>query len=86
MKFKAHRMLEATCPHCGSLFDTATGMTRNHSLKPGDVTICIECASWMVFTDELGLRPFTAQEIAALDFETHKLLTAATAAIKGLSR
>jgi hypothetical protein len=55
------------CPECGLLLDCATnvepGVTSSPS--PGDMTVCLGCASPLVFGPELELRHATLAELNA---------------------
>jgi hypothetical protein len=46
------------CPYCQHKLELATASPRNRHAtpKPNDVTVCIECASVLVFTDDLNVR------------------------------
>jgi hypothetical protein len=58
------------CPLCGYRVDRAAAVEkrpgREPQPKPGDWSICIKCGSGVVFTQELGLRPPTAPELAEM--------------------
>lgn len=48
---------DVQCPHCGSLNDGATEMHLEAVRpKPGDWSMCFECAGISVFTEDLHLR------------------------------
>lgn len=57
------RLTPCLCPHCGALLDAASDLGRlRRRPNPGDVSLCIHCGGWMVFTDDLGLRAPTSDE------------------------
>ena len=55
------------CPTCATILDDETypdDMSRTAS--PGDLTICVYCASVLIFTEVLGLRLMTDKEMAEM--------------------
>lgn len=44
------------CPNCGHTLNGATSIGHEQDPTPGDLTVCIDCASPLEFTPELGLR------------------------------
>lgn len=46
---KTTRHKPATCPWCGRVNDSATGLNHNKRPKPGDVGVCIGCAELVVY-------------------------------------
>ncbi len=53
---KTTRLPESLCPYCGQRFDAATAADPNKSdavPEPGDITVCIGCASILVFNKNL---------------------------------
>jgi len=59
----------AVCPHCGHGLDSWTKPKGGPAPKPGDFTVCIECAGLMIYDENdegLGLvMPTRAQEADA---------------------
>lgn len=54
----------ANCPKCGKLLDAATSATGGVTPpRSGDLTVCIQCAAALVFTDDLRLRLMTGEEM-----------------------
>lgn len=55
-----------TCPVCGYIFEVNEGIY-NPTAKPtkGDITLCINCGSILMFTDDSGTnyRPVSEMEI-----------------------
>jgi hypothetical protein len=62
---KTTRLSESACPTCGKTLDAATAMI-DATPSPGDCTICLGCQDIFIFTEELGLRRPTEQEIETL--------------------
>lgn len=57
---------ECFCPFCGHRLDVAMAADPANpaaSPAPGDVSVCIECAQVLVFTDDLTLRASMPGEI-----------------------
>lgn len=47
-----------TCPHCGKQNDEAECMSNPGTLpEPGDISICISCGEWGIFTETALRRP-----------------------------
>lgn len=74
---------ENLCPYCGKKLDAASG---EGTPSPGDVSVCIECASPLMFTDELTLRVMTRAEFADLPPATRADLRRYQAAVRKLDR
>lgn len=55
---------KSACPYCGYEFDAATSLSgnKNATPAPGDITICIACASIMMFEDYPDVRKLTEEE------------------------
>lgn len=52
-------------------------------LAPGDVTICIRCGGWHIFTEELQLRRFEPEDLNGVDDEMLAQMRRVTTKIKG---
>lgn len=57
---------EAKCPKCGKVLDGVSGLSQNDFPDPGDVGVCIGCASVLVFMVNYQLRLMTNEEIEEL--------------------
>ncbi len=79
MEINTHRV-PAKCPikGCGAVLDAASGGAE--APKPGDVTVCMYCGEWLVFTEVMDLRPITEEEIVTLDNGLFEKLRAGTRA------
>jgi hypothetical protein len=60
------------CPGCGTAADLASsvrelGGQTGRDPKPGDFTVCMTCASILVFDETLGVREPTVAELVAAD-------------------
>ena len=66
--FDEHKVPEGKCPGCGHHFNAASA-TRIHpeAPKPGDLTVCIQCARPLIYEANLTLRLLRREEVAALD-------------------
>jgi hypothetical protein len=64
-EFRDTRVPASPCPYCGKRLDSAMAADPQHpdaTPDPGDLSICISCASPLVFTAKLTLRkPFPGE-------------------------
>lgn len=74
------------CPKCGHHIDRATPVGHPAvNAEKGDYSVCIECASVLVFTDDKGhVRLITEEEEIKMDDETRDLLSRVQFAIKNM--
>jgi hypothetical protein len=76
--------LKATpCPECRYKLDAATAAFSHAKPGPGDVTVCINCAALLEFTDELGLK---ACNTHALPLDALEQLAEVQAAVRKMHR
>jgi len=59
---------ERNCPSCSKKLDAASNL-ENENIQPksGDVSICLYCASFLTFTEDLSIRLLTTEEVADLE-------------------
>ena len=69
------RMIAIDCPKCGHTLDACTGIGHENSPSPGDLTLCIKCAAYLQFDDDLKLVTFPEEQLLDLDDETRITLT-----------
>lgn len=50
----SYRHATSYCPTCGSGFDSASPQGPDEKPKPGDLSVCLYCGTWLVF-DDAGL-------------------------------
>lgn len=81
-----YRHPAAHCPECNYKIDAATPIDADRGPIPGDYTVCLKCASFLVFGNSPALRLITHQEIADMDAETRGQLVKVRAAIKRLNQ
>jgi hypothetical protein len=56
-----------SCPYCGHLFEAVSDVDGDQTApRPGDVTVCIECASPLILTEGLQVRVPTPVELLEL--------------------
>jgi hypothetical protein len=60
-----HRTPRTVCPYCDNVFDAATGVDAKRSPRPGDISLCIDCASPLQFDANLQLAKITDAELRA---------------------
>lgn len=78
-----HRTEKDYCPVCNHIINGATDIgNTDHIPKPGDVSVCFYCTSFLQFNDNLKLTEMTNLEVAELDHETRMIIVHARNAIK----
>jgi hypothetical protein len=62
------RLVGAGCPTCGGAADGATGLSThpNPQPEPGNLTICLACGAFNIYTGEMLLRRATDEELRSL--------------------
>ena len=73
-----HHVPSAPCPGCGQILDGAAPANPELTARPrpGDLTICIHCSSMLAYTDDLGLREATAEEMSVILCDPHGIMVA----------
>ena len=69
------------CPHCGYDADGASGVGNDGGPSLGDMAICINCASILVYQDKT-LRVATEEEMNRLEPEEQAKVAVAVLAVK----
>lgn len=78
---------ERTCPVCQMKLDAASHMTDRHAVpSEGDITICIGCASFLVFGPEFSLREMSVLEVGMLPDELRIELQRMRRAVEKVNR
>lgn len=63
------------CPDCGRPNDALTDANAGGATpKPGDITICIQCAHFGIINPDMTIRSMTTEELDALPRDTALLL------------
>ncbi len=57
--------INTSCPYCGAVFDTATGIEERRP-KKGSVSICITCFKPSVFDESLQLHELDIRTLSPL--------------------
>lgn len=64
---------ERRCPFCDYKLDVAASVyNKKNTPKPGDISICLSCASILIFNDDLTIRKPEPGEIEITP-EIHKI-------------
>jgi hypothetical protein len=59
---------EQLCPHCGELLDTVQEISgQDIEPTPGDFSICVSCANFLIYDDKLELSKLSDSDEIALD-------------------
>ena len=79
----SHALPKQQCPVCDHKIDRVSGVSGKGKVdddvqpNPGDITMCVYCRSFLIFTAELGHREATDEEIAELPHDQRMLLSKA---------
>lgn len=76
----------ARCPLCNYQLDGASGIDHNDVPDPGDLGVCISCASPLVYTDTLALRVMTRKELDELHPDNKRQINMAMKAVRATNR
>jgi len=60
--FRDYRLAPDACPDCGHLLDAASTRGDGGPPEPGNLTVCIACASVLAWGTNMRLRPATFAE------------------------
>lgn len=82
-----HTTEDSKCPHCGHTLDRheSTDAVDKRAPEKDDISICIKCASWNMFNEDLSLRVMTEEDINNIDPETIAHMQRFTTEIKKLN-
>jgi hypothetical protein len=59
------------CPACGYQIDASTSMFEDDAKPgPGDLSACLECATALIFDDDMTLRKLTTEDLDIIS-KTH---------------
>lgn len=83
--WKETRHTESRCPCCDHKLDAASSPDVA-TPKPGDFSVCISCASLLVFVGGLKFRAMTVGEFDELDVQTKNKLRLFQRAVRGVDR
>jgi len=81
-----HRVPQSFCPLCGHKLDAASGMDTDDRPSPGDAGVCIQCATPLIYQDDLTMRAMTQAEINNLDPGCRRELEIAMLVVRSLDR
>lgn len=77
---------ELKCPLCGHPADGASGIDHNDKPDPGDLAVCISCASPLIYTDNFELRQMTKQDWDELHPDNARQIRMAMFAVRLIDR
>lgn len=71
------------CPNCNAKLDAASEINDTDIVQPspGDHSICIYCASFLTYLDNLSMIVMSEEDVGNLDYDNRRALTMARAAI-----
>lgn len=67
----------STCPHCQYEMDACTSVDGDAVPKEGDISVCLNCGSFLEFNHELGLDLYPDSNLLDLPDEMRLQLTRA---------
>lgn len=70
------------CPWCGETLNMAASFDHDQQPKPGDLTVCIQCAGMLKYGPAMKLLRLTEADIDDLDDETADSLALAHQTIR----
>lgn len=62
-----HQTPRSTCPCCSAYFSACSGIDHSHAPKPGDFSVCIQCAAVLRFLADLTIAEVSNDDIDSLD-------------------
>jgi hypothetical protein len=68
MKRKIIKMKDSLCLNCGALLNRVASLEEDsdHNPSPGDISVCLNCGHILIFTEDLGVRELTEEEVIAV--------------------
>ncbi len=57
------------CPFCGAIHDRVTCVTDDQRPNADDISLCIQCGEWSIFTADLTLREPTEDELLEISHD-----------------
>lgn len=57
------------CPSCGHRLNAATPVTAISKPQPGDLSLCINCAQFLRYTDSMTLEIFPEEDLLKLSID-----------------
>jgi hypothetical protein len=76
------RLLDDRCPKCDHVLDAATpAVGPSRKPRPGDLSVCLNCANLLTFKADLLVRTLTLDELERIDPRTALLLLEARARV-----
>lgn len=70
------------CPCCHAHLNAATGLTGAFAPAPGDLSVCFDCASFLVWNSDSDFRLITPDEWVELPLEVRHMMEATRRAIQ----
>ena len=70
-------MKETKCPHCNHKIDAHTDPSGEETPGPGDLSMCLYCGEFNIFTDDMDLRKATEEDLKELPQELMDSITEA---------
>lgn len=62
------------CPCCNAPNSAAAGTNHNARPRPGDLSVCVSCASLLVFNEDMTVREMLLNDLMGLDDATRTIL------------
>jgi hypothetical protein len=76
--------LTVPCPACGHTLTAAESISHDETPRAGDCSVCIKCATPLLFTDDGALRMCSDEDLANLEPSTLVDLLLCSMAVRAL--
>lgn len=76
------RIVESACPKCAVKLDAVTPLHHRNAPKPGDLTVCFQCATVLRFDESLHALALGAGEFKRIPRDVRQQLENAQRAIR----
>lgn len=83
--WKSTQLPASRCPYCDVDLDAA-GSYEGKTPDPGDLTVCVSCASLLAYGDDMRLRKVVPADLADLPEDAKQIVRTYQQAVRGIDR